>query len=612
MPKLTRANGELELSLSGARDFNAALNVARSISGRRFDGDRKVWCYPEEAAIAERLMLTLKPQADAALVQWVRNSRAEREAALTTPLPDDAELFVPWRESLYGFQRAAVSVMADWRRALLADEMGVGKTVESLTAVAEAAIRDTKGELDVSLPRLVVAPNSAKGVWAREIRKWLGDQEPYTIIDAATAGKREEQILHGIANGHWIIVNYEQVRAQRIETERTVQHRDGSASTQTQVEWKMRQPLFAETKWLAIIADEAHRAKNHKAQTSRGLWLIDAPIKYALTGTPISNHPGELWSILRWLYPEQYHEQGKRYNGQAWAYWPFYDEYVEAYDTGYGSGKVVVGVKNPDALRFELRNRMIRRTKQEVLDLPEKVREFIPVQMSKKQRKLYEQAEKDFWLTVLKEIEEGDEQLAREAQEVLEGKRSLYELSNGASRTVRLRQISSSPAVLGGDDDSAKLDAIVENIVDNSHKQHVVFTEFVPTANLLVERLRKKGLEAHAFTGEVTATWERTAMEDGFQNGEIDVLVGTIAAMGESLTLTAADTAHFSERSWVQTKNEQAEDRLWRTGQQNRVTILVYENEDSVDVQKVRPTNQAKHAITSSVIKVNEVEEIQR
>lgn len=607
MPKLTREDGELVLSLSGAQDFNAALNIARSISGRRFDPDRKNWCYADDPGIAERLLMSIKPQADAALLGWVRNSRAQREAALTTPLADDAQLLIPWTDKLYAFQRAAVEFMAEKRCVLLADEMGVGKTLESLSAVAEALIRDDT--LDLSLPRLVVAPNSAKGVWGREIAKWLGSEEPFVLVDGNTAKARELQIVEGIESGSWVVVNYEQIRATKVVTERQVNHRDGSVSTAEDIKWTMKQPIFEETKWLAIIADEAHRAKNHKAQVSRGLWRLTAPIRFALTGTPISNHPGELWSILRWLYPDQYHEHGKRHNGQAWAYWPFYDEYVEDYDTGYG--KIIVGVKNPDSLRFELRNRMIRRTKQDVLDLPEKVREYVPVKLGKKQRKLYQEAEKDFWLSVEQAVADGDTKLAQQAKEVIEGKRSIYELSNGASRTVRLRQIASTPALLGGEDDSAKLDAIVENIMDNAHKQHVVFVEFVQTANILVERLRKRKLTAEAFTGEVTATWERTAMEDAFQAGDLNVIVGTIAAMGEAVTLTAADTVHFCERSWVEVKNEQAEDRLWRAGQVNRVTVLIYEAEDTVDVQKVRPTNASKRTIVSAIIKTNEVKEVE-
>lgn len=608
MPTLKREDGELTLSLSGAPDFNEALARVRAVPGRRFDGDRKLWCFPVDPAIAERLMLTIKPTADAALVQWVRKTREERDAELTTPLPDDAKLFIPWRDKLYDFQRAAVEFIATHPHMLLADEMGVGKTLESLSGASEYLIRNS--DLPVDKPRLVMCPNSAKGVWKREVEKWLGKEEPLQLVDANTATKRKDQLLAGIKGNAWVVVNWEQIRAAKITEEKQVNHHDGSTSMREHVRWEMKQPLFETTDWLVAIADECHRAKNPKAQVARGLWKIEAPIQLALSGTPLMNHPAELWSILRWLYPEQYHEQGRRHNGIAWAYWPFYDEYVDDYDSGYG--RVIVGVKNPDALRFELKNRLVRRTKSTVLSIPEKVREIVPITLGPKQRKAYDSAEKEFWLEIEQAIKDGDKDAAKFADQIVTGKKQIFELSNGATRTVRLRQIASTPALLGGDDNSAKLDAAVEIILDAQPKQFVVFAEFVDTTNILVERLRAKKLTAEAFNGDVKDTRVRTLFEDRFQSGEIDVLVGTIATMRESITLTAADTVIFVERSWVPAWNEQAEDRLWRNGQKNQVTVLILEAQDTVDDGRVKPTNAVKEVIVSSVIQKDDVKETTR
>lgn len=603
MPTLRRVDGELELSLAGAANFADALARVRVISGRRFNGETKMWMFPDDPAVAEKIMLSIQPTADAALTGWVQASKDERDSELTTALPDDADLLIPWSDQLYDFQRAAVDFMAKHPRMLLADEMGTGKTVMALSAVYEHTLTHPDVHADLS-PRLVVCPNSAKGVWRREIRKWLGKDEPCVVIDAATPAKRAAQLAAGVAAGAWVVVNYEQIRSVKYIEEQVVNHRDGSSSTLAHVRWKMKQPIFEETKWLAVIADECHRAKNPKAQVSRGLWRIEAPIQIAMSGTPVQNHPGELWSILRWLYPDQYHEQGRKHNGIAWAYWPFYDEYVEDYDSGFG--RVVVGVKNPDALRFELKNRLVRRTKADVLSLPEKVRETIPVTLSPKQRKAYTKAEKDFWLAIEQAAADGD----KSAEGVLTGQTRIFELANGAARTVRLRQVASTPALLGGEDDSAKLDAAVEIITDAQPKQFVVFSEFVDTVNILVARLRKKGLVAEAYTGEVTDTRLRTAYEDQFQVGDIDVLVGTIPAMGESVTLTAADTVLFLERSWVPARNEQAEDRLWRNGQKNQVTVLILEATDTVDDGRVKPTNITKEGIVAAIVKRDDVREV--
>jgi SNF2 family DNA or RNA helicase len=280
---------------------------------------------------------------------------------------------------------------------------------------------------------------------------------------------------------------------------------------------------------------------------------------------------------------------------------------VDDYDSGYG--KVIVGVKNPDALRFELKDRLVRRTKGDKLNLPEKVRKYVPVPLNKGQRKLYDEAESQFWLSIQQAIAEGDTQLAKEADQVIKGHKRIYEMTNGAARTVRLRQIASTPATLGGEDDSAKLDGAMEIITDAQPKPFVVFTEFVQTANILVERLAKKKITAEAFTGSVSPE-VRTMYEDKFQAGEIQVMVGTIAAMRESITLTAADTVLFIERAWVPAWNEQAEDRLWRVGQKNQVTVLILQAIDTVDEDKVRPTNEAKESIVSSVVKKDAVKEV--
>jgi SWI/SNF-related matrix-associated actin-dependent regulator 1 of chromatin subfamily A len=101
-------------------------------------------------------------------------------------------------------------------------------------------------------------------------------------------------------------------------------------------------------------------------------------------------------------------------------------------------------------------------------------------------------------------------------------------------------------------------------------------------------------------------------MENDFQAGEIDVLVGTIGAMKEGITLTAASNMIFLERHWTPAVNEQCEDRCHRNGQKNAVTILIFEAEDTVDAQKISPTNAIKSLIVSSVIAKDDVAERRR
>ena len=589
MARLTKTDESLEVTLSGlaGEKFPMALAAIKAIPGRRYNGDRKVWELPLDAQVAERIMVTIKPDADAATLSWMKSARLEKQQELVTPLAEDADVFIPWRDTLYPYQRALVDFTVNHPRILLADDMGLGKTLQALSAVAEFQIR---GNADAG-PKLIVCPNSVKGVWAREIVKWLGPTEPHIIVNGSTPAKRTKQVAEGIANNAWVIVNWEQLRVRKQEV-------PVGKTGRTKTVEALKEPLFGSTPWVAVVADEAHRAKNRKSQWTKGLFRVDGALKMALTGTPLMNSPDELWPILRWLFPDEYT-----------SYWRFFDTYVDYYEGQYG--KIITGVRNPDALRFELSTRLVRRTKAEVLkDLPEKVREVVPVTLGPKQRKLYDKAEKEMWFEVEQAIKAGDPNAARLAKAVAEGGYNVvYTLPNGAARTVRLRQVASTPALLGGDDDSAKLDTAVEIIGDAQPKQFVVFSEFVDTCHILVERLEAKGLRAKAYTGALSPE-ERTEAEDGFQGGDIDVLVGTIAAMGEGVTLHAADTAIFLERHWTPAKNEQAEDRLHRNGQKNAVTILILEAEDTVDTGKVGPTNLVKQLIVSSIIAVDEVREV--
>ena len=570
--KLTRDGDVLSLTLTGMPkpEFNEALARAKMIPGRRWNADSKSWEFPAEVGIAERLMHTIRPVPAADVLSWVRKERAEQAEQLATDLPTDATepLLLPWAGKLYGYQRAGIEFLVNNPASLLADDMGLGKTVQSISAVWEYCARSPEPIAD--RPRLVIAPNSVTGNWVKEIAQWAG--ETAYVLDGKTAEKRRAQLKKYSAEpGAWVVLNWEKIRAKRV------------AGKVVMVE-----PLLQEIEWAAIIADEAHRAKNRKSQQTLGLWQLKAPVKLALTGTPILNSPDEVWSLLAWLVPEQYGRGGGRT-----AYWTFYDQYVDFYEGPFG--RIITGARNPDALRFELSNKLVRRTKGNALDLPEKTRQFIDVKLHPKQRKLYEEAEKQLWLEIAQ----------AEGPQALE--RSLLEIPNGAARCTRLRQIASSPALLGADDVSAKLDIAVE-LIEDSGRQVVVFTEFKKTCQLLQDRLSKRKISSAPITGDVPPEL-RTESVAQFQQGEIDVMICTLDAGGVGITLTAADTVIFLERDWTPAINEQAEDRLHRIGQSNHVNVIILQGLDTIDTDRVAPANELKSAIVGSVIQQDTVRE---
>jgi SNF2 family DNA or RNA helicase len=462
-------------------------------------------------------------------------------------------------------------------------------------------------------------------------------------------------LIQGIKDDAWVIVNWEQIRAQKKLIE--IPRRNGSVTKKKM--WLMKEPLFevphaalldlslddldwkaveqltkqvsdakkARTlgkdfptapeplQWLAVIGDEIHRAKNRNSQQSRGLLRCraDDGIMLGLSGTPMMNEPAELWAILAWLWPDDYHERGTNYAPGARAYWTFFEEYVE-YDEGY-FGKVITGVKNPDALRFELSGRIIRRTKR-MMKLGTKGVRRIPVTtpLNPKQRKLYEEAETALWLEIEQAIEQGDKSAESFAKAAVDGDATrMMKVPNGAARTVRLRQIIETPACLGAEDDSGVLDAFIDKFMDSRPEPWIVFTEFRETCNVLVDRLtalstKAKPIRAEAYHGDIDPE-RRRELGKLFQAGEIDVLVGTMKSMREGITLTAGFNQFWVSRDWVPDNNEQGEGRMDRIGQTKQVLAWIAQPPDTVAVSKVAPTNRVKERIVRTILPKDKIEE---
>jgi SNF2 family DNA or RNA helicase len=585
MPCILKKSGDvIALKMQGLSDdeFQNALAAVRAISARRWNGTDKVWEFPSDPLIAQRLIQTVRPNMTADVQKWLQAELAAQAEAVATKLPDDADLNLPGADVLYPYQRAGIEFLVEHPCSILADDMGLGKTVQSIGAVMEKKRRivgahDVGSEFPDDDPILVVCPNTVIRNWRKEIKFWvpkLAARDPETIevpvfiIDGSKA-KREKTLKQALrTHNAWIIVNWEKLRIM---------------------------PELGKVSWTAIIADEAHRAKNRKAQQTKALWKLQSPMKLALTGTPIQNSPDEIWAVLKWLYPKQYT-----------GYWKFFENYVDYYEGHWG--RVITGVRNADNLRFELSDKLARRTKGSVLDLPEKVRVVIPVELKPKQRVLYDKVEEEFWVEIDQAAAEGDESAMRIQDAAARGQ-SLMSIPNAAARCTRMRQVASTPALLGAEDESAKLDTAVELIEDaDPSKQFVVFCHFKGTAEILVERLTKKKITADRITGEIGMDRRQENVE-AFQKGSIRVLVCTIAAGGVGLTLTAADTAIFIERDWVPANNEQAEDRLHRIGQKNAVTVYILEAEDTVDTGKIAPALLKKRAVVSSVIETDVVAE---
>ena len=263
--------------------------------------------------------------------------------AVTSTVRKSLEPWIKDEVEYYQHQVDGVRELARRKSFLLADDMGLGKSLQSLTIFAIDVARDW------ATTCLIVAPVTLKANWSDEIEKFTGF--PYVLLDG-TPTQRNKQLIEfaEILGPKILIVNYEQV----------VAHRE----------------TLDAFKFDVAIFDEAHYLKNPKAKRTEACLEVYSRRSFMLTGTPMLNHVNELWSILHRIDPAAY----PRYHG-------FVNRY--AVFGGY-KDKQIIGVKNEKELTERLQSVMLRRMKSEVLDLPEVQIVERRVDLTPEQRKLYD------------------------------------------------------------------------------------------------------------------------------------------------------------------------------------------------------------------------------
>lgn len=285
-----------------------------------------------------------------------------------------------------------------------------------------------------------------------------------------------------------------------------------------------------------VAFDECHRAKCLTTQQGAGLLQIQPDYRIAMTGTPLINTPLDLFAILKWLGYEPYEFGQFKYH------------FCEIDEFGN-----IAGYKNIDQLREQLNAIMLRRTKKEVLDLPEKVYVNEYVELTTEQKSLYNQV-------IDRAIEDPEFADVKISDCLLAVK-------------MRLRQVSSGIGPFGKIAVNPKLDRmeqIVEEAVYSGTKA-IVFSNWVKEINPAVERLEK--YNPLVITGE-TKDADRQAIVNRFQtDNSVKVICCTIGAAGVGITLTAATEVIFLSEPWTNADKEQAIDRCHRIGTKYNITI---------------------------------------
>ena len=442
-------------------------------------------------------------------LQRIREEHAHAAGLVELSAATDAPLELPGLGGeLKPFQRAGVRYLLSQRRAFLADEQGLGKTIEALAAI----------EADGAYPAVIVCPASLKLNWMREIERWLPHRSARALSGtggSSTADARRDGQAPGRRDGR---------NGGLAPTDITVVNYDILAA---------RERELARPSPRALVLDESHYCKNGAAKRTQAAVRVAASVPVnglvlALTGTPVMNRPNELISQLRII--------GR----------------LGDFGSGAKFGERFKGADAHQRLHWHLRARcFVRRLKSEVLpQLPAKTRSVVPIELDNEGE--YRLAERDViaWLRSHPlDLAELDAKVAAALR---------------AERLVRLGALKKLAA-------RGKLHAALAWIHDflSSGERLVVFASHREIQQAIVERfphaLHVLGKDSHKARDASVRRFQET---DGEQ---AQLIVCSLAVAGQGLTLTKASNVAFLELDWTPAKHDQAEDRCHRIGQQDAV-----------------------------------------
>lgn len=411
----------------------------------------------------------------------------------------------PWVKDeveYYQHQVDGIRELARRRSFLLADDMGLGKSLQSITIFGIDVIQG------YAKTCIVVCPVSLKGNWADEFEKFT--RIPYTVLQGTPAQRDKQLIEFGSQEGPRVLIcNYEQVVAHL--------------------------PALDRLRFDVAIFDEAHYLKNPKAKRTKACLDLYSARSFMLTGTPMLNHIDELWSILHRISPRDYPK-----------YWTFVNRYAVF---GGWKDKQIVGVKNEKELTEKLQGVMLRRLKQDVLDLPEIQVIERRVDLHVEQRKLYDEVVNEMRLP---RIDADDE-----------------DIENALTKFLRLKQICGTTFSFTNTDISSKLDLAIDDdleILGNGHKT-VVFTQFRDVQACYINRLKKYDVPIWQLHGDVKQEDRQPTVNQWAASEGPGVIVCMLQVAGIGLNMVAARHGSFIDELFVPGLNKQAMDRLHRIGQ---------------------------------------------
>lgn len=447
-------------------------------------------------------------------------------------IKDDVNYYSHQIEGIRGF-------LARKKNFILADEMGLGKSLSAITTFA----------IDIAMDRcktaIVVCPASLKVNWEDEFEKFTGGIT-VKVLDGTPKNRQTQLIEFALIEGAKVlIVNYEQVTPHLEQLN------------------KMRFDV--------AIFDEAHYIKNPTAKRTQSSLNLFSKRSFMLTGTPMLNNVGELWTLLHRVNPTE---------PDFKTFWRFKNKFCAL--GGY-SGHEIIGIKNEQILNAHLKEYMLRRRKAEVLDLPEVqiITKF--VKLLPEQKKLYDEVLTEMKLT----MSDG----------------SARDVENALTKLLRLKQICGTTLPFNGVDISAKFDLAQledEELVE-AGEHIVVFTQFRDVNSAYAERLRRKDIPVFTMTGS-DKTIDRPDIVKRWAKAPPGVLVCMFQVGGVGLNMTKARHGVFLDKLWSPGLNRQAIDRMHRIGAGTQpIQIRDYQVRNSAE-SRVNEVLKMKEAIIGKTV----------
>lgn len=455
--------------------------------------------------------------------------------------PDESPAPQPVAGLLRPYQRRGF----EWLRALhrlgmggvLADDMGLGKTIQVIALLAWAK------EQEGGAPALVVSPTSLTYNWQAELSRFAPKLRALVMGGSQAQRSQQLQRLKSRGGVDVVITSYPLIR------------RD--IDQMTDISFRF------------VILDEAQHIKNASSVGAAAVKQLNAGTRLALTGTPMENNAGELWSIFDFVLP---------------GYLGNYSQFIHRYGEG----------KDAKDLNDRLRPFLMRRLKKDVLtDLPDKMETTLLCRMPQEQSRVYEAALLRLRARVDTVLQ--DKGVDRGRAEVL-------------SAITELRQICCHPALCLPDysGSSGKLELLLDVLPGavEAGRRVLIFSQFTAMLKILRRHLEAEGYDCLYLDGETPAP-QRLAMAESFNGGRSQVFLISLKAGGTGLNLTGADMVIHYDPWWNPAAEDQATDRAHRIGQTRKVEVIRLITHDSIEEQVVK-LGQKKRTLFDRLVTAGE------